>query len=101
MGPMADFRHKLWLNIMEDLGPPEGCILPDWLICVYVILFPIHGLRHLLDRTTGFDFLRLVWKVHGLEISDRMLMRLAKAQGQVYRITTVNGVVTLQEWADG
>ena len=24
---MTDYRRKLWLNVMEDLGPPAGCII--------------------------------------------------------------------------
>jgi hypothetical protein len=98
---MTDFRRRLWLNIMEDLGPPEGCIVPVYLLCVYAVLFPLHGLRVLLDRASGFDFTRLVWTIHGLEISDLMLMQLAAAQGQVYRVVTVNGVVTLHRLMPG
>ncbi len=98
---MTDFRRQLWLNIMEDLGPTEGCIVPVYLLCVYAVLFPLHGFRVLLDRASGFDFLRMVWTVHGLQISDRMLMQLATAQGQVYRVTTVNGVVTLHRLVPG
>lgn len=98
---MTDFRRQLWLNIMEDLGPPEGCIVPVYLLCVYVVLFPLHGLYVLLDRASGFDFLRMVWTIHGLQISDRMLMQLATAQGQVYRVATVNGVVTLHRLVPG
>jgi hypothetical protein len=102
---MPDFRRKLWLNILEDLGPPEGCILPAYLICVSVVLFPLHGLRTLLYRDNGFDFFRGVWRIHGIEYSNQFFLRFAVAQGETYRFTTINGVVTVErlsvEQADG
>jgi len=98
---MPDLRHKLWLNILEDLGPPEGCILPAYLICVYVALFPLLGWRALLDKALGFDILQMTWTIHGLRISDCMLMQLATAQDRVYRVTSVNGVATLEDLTDG
>lgn len=89
-------RRKLWLNIMEDLGPPVGCIVPLWLLCVYTLLFPLHGFRVLLDRSIGFDYLRLTWKIHGVEFSDLMFAQLAVANGGLYRVTTVNGIVNFE-----
>lgn len=91
-----DCRRKLWTNIMDDLGPPEGCIVPRWLLFVYTLLFPLHGLKSLLCHATGFDHLRLTWKIHGIEFSDRFFTRLAAANGELYRFTTVNGIVTIE-----
>ena len=51
-------RNTLWLHILEDLGPPEGYILPMWLRIVYILIFPFQGLRLLLGNATGFDFTR-------------------------------------------
>ena len=48
---MEKHRHRLWLNIMEDLGPPEGCVISGWLVCVYMLLFPFQGLTGLLIDT--------------------------------------------------
>jgi hypothetical protein len=93
---MPDFRRQLWLNILDDLGPEEGCILPAYLIAAYVLIFPVLGLRHLLDQAGGFDIFRMTWNVHGLRISDRMLLQLARAQGCIFRVTTTNGVATLE-----
>lgn len=93
---MANYRRKLWLNIMEDLGPPEGCIFPVWLRLVYTLLFPLHGLKCLLDDALGFDYLRMVWRIHGVDYSDRMFARLAVSSGELYRFTNINGVVTVE-----
>jgi hypothetical protein len=38
----------------------------------------------------------MTWNVHGLRISDRMLLQLARAQGCIFRVTTTNGVATLE-----
>jgi hypothetical protein len=91
---MADFRRQLWFNIMEDLGPPEGCIVPGWLICIYCIIFPIQGLRAL-DKASGFDPCRMVWTIHGREFSDYMLMKLACSQERSYRIEVADGILIL------
>ena len=94
---MPDFRRQLWLNIMEDLGPPEGCIGPGYLICGYVILFPLHGLGTLLNKMSGFDLRRMAWTIHGQTFSDRMLMELACVKnGRSYRIEVADGILCLR-----
>ena len=91
-----DYRRKLWNNIMEDLGPPEGCIVPWWLLLIYTLFFPLHGLRCLLDCASGFDYFRLVWEIHGVKFSDRLFSQVAAANGELYRFTTVHGIVTIE-----
>lgn len=93
---ITDYRRKLWLNIMEDLGPPAGCIVPLWLRCVYTAIFPVHGLRCLLDSACGFDYLRMTWKIHGVEFHDLSFVRLALAKGELYRFNVVNGVAMVE-----
>jgi hypothetical protein len=91
-----DHRRKLWNNIREDLGPPEGCIIPWWMLLVYTLFFPLSTLKCFLDRSCGFDSRRLTWKIHGIEFSDQFFLRFAVADGELYRFTTVNGVVTIE-----
>jgi hypothetical protein len=91
-----DHRRKLWNNIREDLGPPEGCFLPWWMLLVYTLLFPLSALKWFLFRPSGFDYLHLTWKIHGIEVSDSFFSSLAVADGELYRFTTVNGVVTIE-----
>jgi hypothetical protein len=92
-----DHRRKLWNNIMEDLGPPEGCVVPWWLLLIYTLFFPLSALKLFLDRSRGFDHQRLVWKIHGIEFSDQFFSRFAAANGELYRFRTVNGVVTIEQ----
>lgn len=91
-----DHRRKLWNNIMDDLGPPEGCMIPRWLLLVYALFFPLSALKCFLDRSCGFDPQRLTWKIHGIEFSDLFFSRFAAADGELYRFTTVNGVATIE-----
>ena len=93
---MTSHRRKLWLSILEDLGPPEGCIVPTWLRLVYTMLFPLRGLK-CLAGVLGFDPLRMVWRIHGIEFSDHMFVRLAASNGEIYRFTSVNGVMTVEQ----
>ena len=91
-----DYRRKLWNNIMDDLGPPEGCVIPWWMLLVYALFFPLSALKLFLDRSCGFDYQRLTWKIHGIEFSDYLFSQIATANGEIYRFTTVNGVVTIE-----
>jgi len=91
-----DHRRKLWNNIMEDFGPPEGCVAPWWLLLIYALFFPLSALKWFLDRSCGFDYQRLTWKIHGIEFSDQFFSRFAAANGELYRFTTVNGVVNIE-----
>ena len=94
-----DYRRKLWINILKDLGPPEGCIVPLWLRIVYTFLFPLHGMRVLLGDAVGFDYLRLVWRIHGVDYSDCLFAQLAACDGSLYRFTKSHGVVTIERIA--
>ena len=89
-------RNTLWLHILEDLGPEVGCILPMWLRLAYLLIFPLQGLRLLLGNATGFDFTRMTYEIHGVQFSTRTFLRLSRARGELYRLTNVNGIVTVE-----
>jgi len=89
-------RNTLWLHILEDLGPEEGCILPMWLRLVYLLIFPLQGLRFLLGTATGMDFTRLTYEIHGVHFSARTFLRLSRACGELYRFTNINGILTVE-----
>jgi len=89
-------RDTLWLHILEDLGPEPGCILPMWLRFVYLILYPLQGLRLLLGNAAGYDLLRNTYTIHGIEFSAQFFLLLARSRGELYRFTCVDGIVTVQ-----
>ena len=89
-------RNTLWLNILEDLGPEENCILPIWLRIVYLLIFPLQGLRLLLGTATGFDITRISYEIHGVQFSARTFLRLSRARGEIYRFTNINGILTVE-----
>lgn len=87
------YRLKLWHNILEDLGPPEGCILPPWLVAVYCLIFPLNGLHWLLlERNGPYDIFRMVWTIHGVQYSDQLFRQITFAEGAWYKFELVNGV---------
>ena len=63
-GLMPDHRRRLWLHILEDLGPPEGRMLPAWLAVVFCLLFPLDGLRSILGAQSEMDFLHCTRTIH-------------------------------------
>jgi len=89
-------RNALWLHILEDLGPEEGCILPMWLRLVYFLIFPLQGLRLLLGTPAGFDFTRMTYEIHGVQFSARVFLQLSRARGELYRFANVNGVLKIE-----
>jgi hypothetical protein len=91
-------RLRLWHNILDDLGPPEGCVLPWWLIGVYCLLFPLEGLRWALDRHDQFDICRMVWKIRGVEYTDQFFRQIAFADGVVFKAERINGRITLTKY---
>lgn len=97
---MKDYRHQLWINILEDLGPPEGCVLPGWLICVFVLVFPLQGLAGLLDRALGFDLFRCSWTIYGVHYSRAFFHMLAQANGEVYRISRRDDVLHVERLSE-
>lgn len=89
-------RNTLWLHILEDLGPEEGCILPMWLRLAYFLIFPLQGLRFLLGTATGFDITQMTYEIHGVLFSARTFLRLSRARGELYRFTNINGILTVE-----
>ena len=82
---MKPMRINLWRNILEDLGPPEGCYLPPWLIAVYCLIFPCEGVWALLNRAGPFDLFTMTWKIHGVKYSDLLFYRLALDDGAWFK----------------
>lgn len=74
---MKRYRRQLWLNILEDLGPPQGCVLPLWLVVCWSILFPFNALQRLFNGPGPYCPYRMTWLLYGVEIPDKMIIRLA------------------------
>jgi hypothetical protein len=90
------YRLKLWHNILEDLGPPEGCAMPRWLIAVYCVLFPLDGLRSAVHPHGQLDIARMVWTIHGIKYSDRVFRAMAFAEGVWHKFGPIeNGTVAI------
>lgn len=75
---------------------PEGVILPFWLLASYSILYPLDFLRWRLGMNTGYRFESNTWAIYGVRYSASALRQLAKAQGEIYRITRTGDTVSLE-----
>lgn len=96
---MFNHRLRLWHNILDDLGPDEGCMMPWWLIAVYCVLFPFGGWKWLFfERTGPLDIYRMVWTIYGQEYSDEFFRRMAIADGTVLKVERIDGRVTLTKY---
>lgn len=93
-------RTRLWQNILEDLGPPEACVLPGWLILVHCLLFPLQGLRYFVDRDAPYDPMRYCWRINGVRFSARSLLRLSRSPGGIYRVTRRDDIVVIEPIAN-
>lgn len=94
---MIDHRRRLWFHILEDLGPPEGCMMPAWLVAVFCLLFPLDGLRSILDLESAMDLQRCTRTIHGIKFSDSLFLAMAVEDGRWYRFTRgPGGIVTVE-----
>lgn len=96
---MTDHRLKLWHNILDDLGPPEGCIMPPWLIAVRLAIFPINTAYVLIcDHCQPFDIWRQLWTIYGVEYTDQFFRQMSIADGTVFKIERINDRITLTRY---
>ncbi len=96
---MTDPRIKLWHNILDDLGPPEGCMMPRWLIAVRLAIFPIDTAYALIqNRCEPHDIWTKTWKIYGEQYSDAFFRCIAIADGDLYRIERVDGRITFTRY---
>jgi hypothetical protein len=87
---MKNLRLKLWHNILEDLGPPQDCILPAWLIAVRCIIFPVETPRFFFfERNGAFDVMLNQWTIHGVKYSDEFFRLMALSGGVTFRVDRV------------
>lgn len=92
----SQHRNKLWLNILEDLGPPKGCYFPAWLIAVHFLIFPLQTAQGLFARSYPFNPLRAVWTIHGVEFTDQFFSAFAAATDDWYKFSrNQDGCVTV------
>ena len=75
---------------------PEGSVLPFRLLIVRSLLYPLDFLRWRLGMNTGYQFESDTWTIYGVRYSAIALLMLAKAEGEVYRVTRTGDTVSLE-----
>ena len=88
-------RDMLWNVVRSKVT--EGEILPWWARWVWATLYPVDFFYWRVGQTTGYQPDRDVWLIKGVTYSGSALRRLAKAQGETYRITRIGETVVLEQ----
>ena len=93
---MNNPRLNLWHNICEDLGPPEGCIIPWWLIACRLAIFPLNT-AYILFRNhfEPYDPWTNTWKIYGVQYSDAFFRHMAIADGDLLRVNRIDDQITI------
>ena len=87
-------RSRLFSFICSRLQ--EGQILPWWALAAHWALYPLQAFYFRMDRYHGYQWRTDTWRIEGVTYSAEALRRLARAQGETYRITRIGEVVTLE-----
>lgn len=87
-------RNMIWTAVRSKV--PEGMILPWWALAVRAALYPLDFLFWRMSQTRGYQWQNDTWLIEGVAYSGTALRWLAKAQGEMYRVTRNGETVTLE-----
>jgi hypothetical protein len=87
-------RYSIWKFACRSV--PEGTILPNWLIALRAMLFPLDLFYWKMSKSRGYDFRTDTWVIHGIRFSGSAMMSIAKAEGQVFKITRTGETLTFE-----
>ena len=87
-------RNTIWNAVRSNV--PEGMILPWWALAARAVLFPLDFLFWRMSQTRGYQWQNDTWLIGGVTYSADALRRLAKAQGETYRVTRTGETVTIE-----
>lgn len=87
-------RDMIWNAVRSKV--PEGMILPWWALTVRAALFPLDFFYWRMSQTRGYQWQNDTWLIEGVTYSGTALRYLAKAQGEMYRVTRTGETVTLE-----
>jgi len=88
-------RDMIWNAARSKV--PEGMILPWWALAVRAVLYPLDFLFWRMSRTRGYQCENDTWLIEGVTYSAKALRWMARAQGEVYRVTRTGETVTLEK----
>ena len=87
-------RDMIWGAVRSKA--PEGKILPWWALTVRCVLYPLDFFYWRMSQTRGYQWQTDTWLIGGVTYSAESLRRMAKAQGETYRVTRFGETVTLE-----
>lgn len=94
LGRFEKMRDAIWHFVRAKI--PEGEILPWWALAVRAVLYPLQCFYWRMSQRTGYQWQTDTWLIEGLTYSGEAMRYLAKAQGELYRITRSGETVTLE-----
>lgn len=71
-------------------------MLPQWVIALRFVLFPLDSLYWRLSKSRGYQPASDTWLIEGIRVSGRAMRMLSRAQGETYRITRTGETLTLE-----
>ena len=87
-------RNNIWDWIIARLS--EGQRLPWWALATRAILFPLDFFYWQFSRAVGYQWESDTWLIEGIRYSGRMLRLLSKSQGELYLVTRIGEIVTIE-----
>lgn len=87
-------RYYIWNKVKTKI--PEGIILPRWALAIRAILFPLDFFYWKYSQHRGYDWQTDTWNIGGEKFSTVAMQNLAKAEGKIFAVKKVNGIVTLE-----
>lgn len=92
-------REMIWNAVRSKV--PEGMILPWWALAVRAVLYPLDAMCWYMGWSRGYQWHTDTWKIEGVTYSGAALKALAKAQGEIFRVTRTGDTVTLERVQNG
>lgn len=71
-------------------------MLPQWVMALRFVLFPLDSLYWHLSKSRGYQPESDTWLIEGIRCSGKAMRMLSKAQGEAYRITRAGETLTLE-----
>ena len=87
-------RNMIWSLVRSNL--PEFQRLPWWALAVRAILYPLDFFYWRMGETRGYQWESDTWIIEGVRYSACSMRHLARADGEIYRVTRIGDNLKLE-----
>lgn len=92
---IMNFRNSIWQAIIKKIK--YGRNLPRWAIFIRCVLFPLDSFFWYMSKSTGYQPFTDTWIIDGEKYTGEFFYHISKADGDAYRITRIDGVITFKK----